>query len=85
MDNWFYRWKLEARENPRPPERRRLLRPRFSLSKIFGVNLNVGPLHDILETNRLAFGGGILAYLAGGAIDLNIPGFTYWHQHFFAI
>jgi nucleoside-specific outer membrane channel protein Tsx len=57
--------------------------PRFSLSKIFGVNLNVGPLHDILETNRLAFGGGILAYLAGGAIDLNIPGFTYWHQHFF--
>ncbi len=57
--------------------------PRFSLSKLFGVNLNLGPLHDILETNRLDFGGGFLAYLAGGAVDLNIPGFAYWHQHFF--
>jgi nucleoside-specific outer membrane channel protein Tsx len=58
--------------------------PRFSLSKILGVNLDAGPLHDILETNRLAFGGGFLAYLFGGAVDLNIPGFSYWHQHFFA-
>jgi nucleoside-specific outer membrane channel protein Tsx len=57
--------------------------PRISLSKLLGVNLNLGPLHDILETNRLDFGGGFLAYLAGGAIDLNIPGFAYWHQHFF--
>jgi nucleoside-specific outer membrane channel protein Tsx len=57
--------------------------PRFSLSKILGIDLNLGPLHDILETNRLAFGGGILAYLVGGAVDLNIPGFAYWHQHFF--
>jgi nucleoside-specific outer membrane channel protein Tsx len=57
--------------------------PRLSLSKILGVNLNVGPLHDILETNRLAFGDGFLAYLIGAAVDLNVPGFAYWHQHFF--
>jgi nucleoside-specific outer membrane channel protein Tsx len=57
--------------------------PRFSLSKIFRANLNHGLLNDILESNRLAFGGGFLAYLVGGAIDLNIPGFAYWHQHVF--
>jgi nucleoside-specific outer membrane channel protein Tsx len=57
--------------------------PRVSLSKLLGVNLNRGPLNDILETNRLAFGGGVLDYLVGGAVDLNIPGFAYWHQHFF--
>ena len=57
--------------------------PRLSLSKIFGLNLNTGLLHDILETNRLAFGDGFLAYLVGAAVDLNVPGFAYWHQHFF--
>lgn len=57
--------------------------PRLSLSKILGKDLSEGPIADILETNRLAFGNGFLAVLNGLAIDLNIPGFAFFHQHAF--
>jgi nucleoside-specific outer membrane channel protein Tsx len=57
--------------------------PRLSLSKILGKDLSAGPFADLLETNRLAFGGGFLAILNGLAIDLKIPHFAFFHQHAF--
>jgi nucleoside-specific outer membrane channel protein Tsx len=57
--------------------------PRLSLSKIIGKDLSAGPFADVLETNRLAFGGGFLAVLNGVAVDLKLPGFAYFHQHAF--
>jgi nucleoside-specific outer membrane channel protein Tsx len=54
--------------------------PRFSVSKLIGESWGFG---DILETNRIAFGGGFLAHLDGIAVDLNLPGFAYFHQHAF--
>ena len=54
--------------------------PRLSLSKLLGQKWAFG---DVLETNRIAFGGGFLAHLSGLAVDLNIPGFAYLHQHAF--
>jgi nucleoside-specific outer membrane channel protein Tsx len=37
----------------------------------------------VLQSNRIAFGGGFVAQLNGIAIDLNIPGFAFFHQHAF--
>jgi len=54
--------------------------PRFSASKLLGQKWAFG---DLLETNRIAFSGGFLAHLNGVAVDLNIPGFAYFHQHAF--
>jgi nucleoside-specific outer membrane channel protein Tsx len=54
--------------------------PRVSVSKLLGQKWGFG---DVLETNRLAFSGGFLAHLSGIAVDLNIPGFAYFHQHAF--
>ena len=57
--------------------------PRFSMSKIFRKDLAHGLFGDILQSNRLAFGNGFLAVLNGVAVDLDIPGFAFFHQHVF--
>ncbi len=58
--------------------------PRFSLSKITGQKLSYGIIKDVLESTMLEKGKAhTRAYLYGGAIDLNIPGFTFFETNLF--
>jgi nucleoside-specific outer membrane channel protein Tsx len=57
--------------------------PRFSLSKMTGARLAAGPIADVLQSNRIAFGDGFFAHLDGLAVDLKIPRFSFFHQHVF--
>jgi nucleoside-specific outer membrane channel protein Tsx len=57
--------------------------PRFSLSKITGYSVAAGPMADVLQSNRIAFGDGFFAHLNGLAVDLKIPRFSFFHQHLF--
>lgn len=52
--------------------------PRFSLGKLSGRNLGVGPVKDWLLTVALNSGTDFRAYLYGASVDLNVPGFTYF-------
>jgi len=54
------------------------LSPRLSLSRISGQDLSWGPIKDVLIAGTYEFGDeGYEAYLIGGAVDLNVPGFTF--------
>lgn len=51
--------------------------PRVSLSKVSGESLAAGPLKDFYLSGTLEKGKrDITAYLYGGAVDLDVPGFT---------
>jgi len=58
------------------------LSPRLSLSRISGQDLSWGPIKDVLIAGTYEFGDeGYEAYLIGGAVDLNVPGFTFLGLH----
>lgn len=53
--------------------------PRFSYGKLSGTGLRTGLVKDFLLTTTLEFGQGpVESFLAGPAIDLNLPGFDYF-------
>ncbi|NWK56986.1 hypothetical protein HW115_15290 [Verrucomicrobiaceae bacterium N1E253] len=58
--------------------------PRFSYNKIFGDDLSVGPVSDFLLATSLEYGSGpVETFLAGPAIDLDIPGFDFFQLNLF--
>lgn len=58
--------------------------PRFSLSKITGKELSWGIIKDVLISTTYEKGkASIEAYLYGGAIDFNIPGFTFFKSNLY--
>ncbi|MDA0782187.1 MAG: outer membrane protein OmpK [Rickettsiales bacterium] len=58
--------------------------PRLSLSKISGKKLSYGIVKDVLISTMYEKGkSDIRAYLYGGAIDLDIPGFKFFKTNFF--
>ena len=53
--------------------------PRFSLSKIFGTEIKSGLVSDVLLATTYEFGeGDVETFLAGPAVDFNLPGFDYF-------
>lgn len=58
--------------------------PRISLSKVTGKDLFFGIIKDFLLSGTYEKGKAhTKAYLYGGAIDLNIPGFTFFKTHLY--
>ena len=60
--------------------------PRFSLSRITGAPLALGPITDVLLTGELGYGagGGLYQreYCGGIGFDVKIPGFAYFGVNF---
>ena len=62
--------------------------PRFSLGKIFGTKLGVGPITDLLLTGELGYGAVPAPnvyqreYNYGLGLDIKIPGFAYFAVNF---
>jgi nucleoside-specific outer membrane channel protein Tsx len=57
--------------------------PRFSLSKITGKSFSYGVIKDILVSTMFEKSKGkTKAYLYGGAVDLNVPGFKFFRTNF---
>lgn len=58
--------------------------PRLSLSKVTGRDLSYGIVKDVLLSTMYEEGrGDIKAYLYGGAVDLDVPGFTFLKTNYF--
>jgi nucleoside-specific outer membrane channel protein Tsx len=58
--------------------------PRFSYGKLSGTGMGSGLVKDALLTTTLEFGKGhVESFLAGPAIDLNLPGFDYFQLNFY--
>jgi len=58
--------------------------PRFSYNKIFGQNFAIGPVSDALLATTLEYGSGpVETFLAGPAIDLEIPGFKFFQLNLY--
>ncbi|HVL01716.1 MAG TPA: hypothetical protein VM553_17980 [Dongiaceae bacterium] len=57
--------------------------PRLSFGKMTGANLNQGLLNDILITTTAEIGEGFRSYLYGLAVDLNLPGFSFFQFNYY--
>ncbi|MBL4639105.1 MAG: hypothetical protein JKY57_01110 [Kordiimonadaceae bacterium] len=58
--------------------------PRLSLSKVSGHSFSVGPIKDVLLSATIEVPkSGTKRYLYGGAIDWNVPGFTFFKTLFY--
>ncbi|WP_106475872.1 outer membrane protein OmpK [Phytohalomonas tamaricis] len=58
--------------------------PRLSFNKIFGQDLSVGPVSDVLLAMTREFGeGDVDTFLIGPGFDLQIPGFNYAQLNFY--
>ena len=52
--------------------------PRLSLTRMTGQNWSFGPVNDVLIAGTYEFGDeGLERFLIGGAVDLDVPGFTF--------
>jgi nucleoside-specific outer membrane channel protein Tsx len=60
------------------------LSPRLSLSKIFNQDLSGGVIADVLISGTLERARGFDAYLIGGALDFNVPGFNYFQTNWYS-
>ncbi len=52
--------------------------PRLSLSKMSGYGFSYGIVQDVLISGTLEMGRNFNAYLIGGAVDLDVPGFNFF-------
>lgn len=57
--------------------------PRLSIGKMAGVALNKGMLNDVLLTTTAELGEGFRAFLYGVAVDLNLPGFSFFQFNYY--
>ena len=56
--------------------------PRFSLSKIFGLNLAVGPIKDVLLAHEFDFADRFFAHSSGIGFSLDVPYFSFANAKF---
>ncbi len=57
--------------------------PRLSFGKMTGTDLNKGLLNDVLITTTAELGEGFRAFLYGLAVDLNLPGFSFFQFNYY--
>ncbi|MGZ0657509.1 outer membrane protein OmpK [Coraliomargarita sp. W4R53] len=58
--------------------------PRLSLGKITDRDWSLGPIKDVLIATTYEFGeGDVESFLYGMGLDLNIPGFDYFHLNLY--
>nr|WP_019364947.1 outer membrane protein OmpK [Pseudomonas luteola] len=58
--------------------------PRFSLGKLTGTKLELGPITDVLLATTYEFGeGDVDSYLIGPGFDLKVPGFNFFTLNFY--
>jgi len=56
--------------------------PRFSLSKIFGLNLAAGPIKDVLLANEFDFANDFFSHSTGIGFSLDVPHFSFANANF---
>ena len=56
--------------------------PRFSLSKIFGLQLAAGPIKDVLLANEFDFADGFFSHSTGIGFSLDVPRFSFANVNF---
>lgn len=57
--------------------------PRFSISKMANKDFSKGIINDVLLSTNIEIGKGHRAYLLGGAVDFNLPGFTFFRTNLY--
>ncbi|MBM4259440.1 MAG: hypothetical protein FJ147_26520 [Deltaproteobacteria bacterium] len=56
--------------------------PRFSLNKIFGLNLRLGPIKDVLLAHEFDFADRFFAHSSGIGFSLDVPHFSFANAKF---
>ena len=56
--------------------------PRFSYAKISGQKVEIGPIQDIEQSNRIVMTDNFFAHMHGVSVDLKVPGFLFLYQNF---
>lgn len=71
------------RTNETPTQYYGEISPRLSFGKMLGADLNKGLLNDVLITTTAELGEGFRAFLYGVAVDLNLPGFSFFQFNYY--
>lgn len=79
----FYDY-ITFQDSPQSDSQYGEISPRFSASKIFGVDASFGIVQDVLLTTTYEFGkGNVESLLYGPAVDLKLPGFTFFQLNLY--
>ncbi len=83
-DNYFFMDVLNVVEQERHSRFNYYLEyhPRFSLNKMFGLNLAAGPIKEVLIANEFDFADGFFSHSTGIGFSLDLPRFTYANANF---
>jgi nucleoside-specific outer membrane channel protein Tsx len=83
-DNYFFMDVLNVAEQERHSSFNYYLEyhPRFSLSKIFGLDCTAGPIKDVLIANEFDFADSFFAHSTGIGFSLDLPHFTFVNANF---